>query len=56
MKKVLSLPLSEAEMLELWRVIVERDEAAGMDFLLKDRRRRPAGQVLPRARRAPAPR
>ena len=33
MKKVLSLPLSEAEMQELWRVVVDRDEAAGMDFL-----------------------
>ena len=34
MKKVLSLPLSEAEMQEPWRIIVDRDERAGMEFLV----------------------
>jgi len=39
-KKVLSLPLSEAEMQELWRVIVDRDESAGMEFLVRQVRPR----------------
>jgi len=46
MKKVLVLPLSEAELLELSRIIADRDEKQALSFLLKKEVREKVRQLL----------